>query len=135
MAPLAAVKEAAPPTVSAVLAAWLMLPAAVMLSAPLLTATLPRLRARLLARAALPAALVERVTVPVSALAALARLMEPLLAVTPRVPLTARLVLAACEMLPWVVIAKFPANVEELNASAVLSISMTLTVWAAVDAV
>src|SRR5438309_2103506 len=108
MAPLTAVKEEAPPTVSAVLAAWLMLPAALMLSAPLLTATLPSVRAWLLARVALPAAGVARVTVPLSALEALARLMEPLLAVTLRAPLTARLVLAVWEMLPCVVTATFP---------------------------
>src|SRR5437764_14383275 len=78
MAPLTALKEAAPLTVSAVLAAWVMLPAALMLRAPLLTEILPRLRAWLLASVALPAALVDRVTVPLRALAALAWVMEPL---------------------------------------------------------
>src|SRR5437667_7724345 len=60
IAPLAALKEAAPLTVSALPAAWPMLPEALMLSAPLLTETLPRVRAWLLVKAALPAALVER---------------------------------------------------------------------------
>src|SRR5437763_15892890 len=69
MAPLVALKLAAPLTVRAVLAAWVMLPAALMARAPLLTATLPRLRALLLGRVALAAALVVRVTVPVKALA------------------------------------------------------------------
>src|SRR5437868_4409474 len=80
-AALVAVKLAAPLTLRAVLAAWLMLPAAVTDRAPLLTAMLPRLSALLLVRAALPVALVVRLTVPLKALAALARLMAPLVAV------------------------------------------------------
>src|SRR5689334_1362392 len=77
-----------------------MLPAARMVKEPLLTVILPRLRAWLLARAALPAAVVVKVTVPLKALAALPRLMEPLLAVTVAVPLTATAVLAAWVMAP-----------------------------------
>src|SRR5579862_4390075 len=86
--PLTALKEALPETDRAALAAWLMLPEALTARAPLLTAMLPRLSARLLASAALPAALVVKLTIPVMALAALARLMAPLAAVTLTVPLT-----------------------------------------------
>src|SRR5438105_4784595 len=100
MAPLVAVKLAAPLTLRAVLAAWAMLPAALTAKAPLLTAMLPRLRALLLARAALPTALVVNVRVPLKALAALLRLMATLVAVKLAAALTARPVLAVWMMLP-----------------------------------
>ena len=90
MAPLAALKLALPLTVAVVLAAWLMLPVALMAKLPLLTVTLPRLRFWLLLTATLPAALVDRVTVPLKALPVLARLMLPLLAVKVALPATAR---------------------------------------------
>src|SRR5437763_776821 len=115
MAPLVALKLAAPLTLRAVLAAWVMLPAALMARAPLLTAMLPRLRALLLARAALPAALVVRVTVPLKALPALVRLMAPLVAVKLAAPPTARAVLAGWLMLPVLArTVRLPAAMEAL---------------------
>src|SRR5437763_1243030 len=116
MAPLVALKLAAPLTVRAVLAAWVMLPAALMARAPLLTATLPRLRALLLARAALPAALVVRVTVPLKALAALVRLMASVAAVKLAAPPTARAVLAGWLRLAALVALKALVPVATLRA-------------------
>src|SRR5207237_1173777 len=100
MAPLAAVKQAGPPIARAGLPAWWMLPAAVTVSAPFATAMLPRLRALLFARVALPAAGTVRLTAPLKALAALARLMVPFVAVKLAAPPPARAVLAAWLILP-----------------------------------
>src|SRR5438270_87551 len=113
MAPLVALKPAAPLTLRAVLAAWVMLPAAVTVSAPFATAMLPRLRALLFARVALPAAVTVRLTAPLKALAALARLMVPFVAVKLAAPPPARAVLAAWLILPVLAVTlRLPAAIE-----------------------
>src|SRR5437763_8081602 len=93
-----AMELAAPLTLRAVLAAWVMLPAALTDRLPLVRVTLPRLRALLLRKLTSAAAVVVRVTAPVQALA-LPRLMAALAALTEAVPPTAVAMLAALAVL------------------------------------
>ena len=100
MAPLVAVKLALPlATFREAPLACVMLPVAVTVRLPVVTVTLPRLRALLLAKLTLAATLVVRLTAPLKALPVLPRAMAPLTALKLEVPTTVRVVLVALAMM------------------------------------